>query len=163
MENGLANSVVTRSPNGLYKNRYGVGLELPDGAQYYDYSSMPQEKVPVKDESIFSKIGNSLDLGVGGKGGDSTSWTDSVKEWFKPQGASGASTAGNILSGIGTTVGIGSGLAGMYYASKKAKLDKERANMEKDVYNRSVQRDAENEARMQQLAKNAGNDAFYKA
>ena len=91
------------------------------------------------------------------------SWGDTLKDWFTPQGTSGASTAGNVLSGIGTTVGIGSGLAGMYYASKKAKLDKERANMEKDVYNRNVQRDAENEARMQQLAKNAGNDAFYKA
>ena len=91
------------------------------------------------------------------------SWGDTLKEWFTPQGSSGSSVGGNVLSGIGTAVGIGSGLAGMYYASKKAKLDKERAGMEKDVYNRSVQRDAENEARMQQLAKNVGNDAFYKA
>ena len=67
-----------------------------------------------------------------------------------------------MLSGVGTAVGIGSGLAGMYYANKKAKLDQERAKMEKDVYNRGVQRDTENEARMQQLAKNAGNNAFYK-
>ena len=77
-------------------------------------------------------------------------WTDTVKDWFAPQGQ------------IGTAVGIGSGLAGMYYANKKAKLDEERARMEKDVYNRGVQRDKENEIRMQQLAKNAGNNAFYK-
>jgi hypothetical protein len=161
MENGLANSLVTGSPNSSYKKRYGVGLELPDGAQYYDYSSMPQEKVPVKDESMFSKIGSSLGLGGEGKGGGSTSWTDSVKEWFAPQGTSGASTAGNVLEGLGTAVGIGSGLAGMYYSKKQADLNKERAKMEKDAYNRGVQREAQAEARMQQFAKNAGNGAFY--
>ena len=160
MENGLANSLVTGT-NGLYKKRYGVGLELPSGAEYYNYSSMPQEKVPVKDESIFSKIGDSLGLGGGSKGGDSTSWTDSVKEGLAPQGTSGASTAGNVLSGVGTAVGIGSGLAGMYYAKKQADLNKERAKMEKDAYNRGVQREAQAEARMQQFAKNAGNGAFY--
>lgn len=161
MENGLANSLATGT-NGLYKKRYGVGLELPSGAEYYNYSSMPQEKVPVKDENLFSKIGNSLGLGGADKGGDSTSWTDSVKEWFTPQGTSGASTAGNVLSGVGTAVGIGSGLAAAYYANQKNKLDKERAKMEKDVYQRGVQRDMENEARLQKLASNAGNGAFYK-
>ena len=96
------------------------------------------------------------------KGGDSTSWTDSVKEWFAPQGTSGASTAGNVLSGVGTAVGIGSGLASMYYAKKEADLKKDKAKMEKDAYQRGVQREAEAENRMQQFAKNAGNGAFYK-
>lgn len=86
---------------------------------------------------------------------------DTVGGWFQPQGESGASTAGNILSGVGTAVGIGSGLAGMYYSKKQADLNKERAKMEKDAYNRGVQREAQAEARMQQFAKNAGNGAFY--
>ena len=34
--------------------------------------------------------------------------------------------------------------------------------MEKDAYQRGVQREAEAENRMQQFAKNVGNGAFYK-
>ena len=94
-------------------------------------------------------------------GGTEPGLFDTIGGWFKPQGESGASTAGNVLSGVGTAVGIGSGLAGMYYAKKQADLNKERAKMEKDAYNRGVQREAQAEARMQQFAKNAGNGAFY--
>lgn len=132
----------------------------PGVGTYGTYENQFGDTVDV-DKNAFYSIQNA-GLTPGQSLTKNTGWTDTVKDWFAPQGTSGASTAGNVLSGIGTAVGIGSGLAGMYYASKKAKLDKERANMEKDVYNRSVQRDSENEARMQQLAKNAGNNAFYK-
>lgn len=73
----------------------------------------------------------------------------------------GVSKFGSVLGNVGTAVSIGSGLAGIYYAKKQADLNKERAKMEKDAYNRGVQREAEAEKRMQQFAKNAGNGAFY--
>ena len=84
-----------------------------------------------------------------------------VSKWFTPV-EGGASLGGNVLSGVGTAVGIGSGLASMYYANEERKLKKEKAQMEKDAYQRGVQREAEAENRMQQFAKNAGNGAFYK-
>ena len=84
-----------------------------------------------------------------------------ISRWFTP-GEGGASLGGNVLSGVGTAVGIGSGLASMYYANEERKLKKEKAQMEKDAYQRGVQREAEAENRMQQFAKNAGNGAFYK-
>lgn len=155
--NGLAFNLLGKgyNPRGIIK----IPNTQPDfGSSYNELMGVNQPQntestnpVELKSSHIF------LDNNTGNQ-----SWGDTLKDWFAPQGTSGASTAGNVLSGIGTAVGIGSGLAGMYYASKKAKLDKERAGMEKDVYNRSVQRDSENEARMQQLAKNAGNNAFYK-
>ena len=88
-------------------------------------------------------------------------WGDKISGWFTP-GEGGASLGGNVLSGVGTAVGIGSGLASMYYAKKEADLKKDKAKMEKDAYQRGVQREAEAENRMQQFAKNAGNGAFYK-
>lgn len=154
--------------NGLASNLLGGGYNLGKprlpltqsylGTTYNDTMVNTQQPVERYNSVAFKSPYEVLKTN-----GDENGWIDTVKDWFTPQGASGASTAGNLLSGVGTAVGIGSGLAGMYYASKKAKLDKERAGMEKDVYNRSVQRDSENEARMQQLAKNVGNDAFYKA
>ena len=126
---------------GTYENQFGDKINVDKNA-YYSIQNAGLEP------------GQSLSKDTGVLG--------TVGSWFEPQGQSGASTAGNVLSGVGTAVNIGSGLAGMYYANKKAKLDKERAKMEKDVYQRGVQRDMENEARLQKLASNAGNGAFYK-
>lgn len=106
-------------------------------------------------------------LKVGGVGDGTLSKTpdsgigSTISRWFTP-GEGGASLGGNVLSGVGTAVGIGSGLAGMYFAKKEADLKKDKAQMEKDAYQRGVQREAEAENRMQQFAKNAGNGAFYK-
>lgn len=153
--------------NGLASNLLGGGyslgkLKIPStqaylGSTYNDVMVGRQQPVDNYNGFAYKSPYKALNTGTEGKG-----WTDTVKDWFTPQGQSGTSTAGNVLSGVGTAVGIGSGLAGMYYANKKAKLDEERGRMEKDVYNRGVQRDQENEMRMQQLAKNAGNNAFYK-
>ena len=125
---------------GTYENQFGDKINVDKNA-YYSIQNAGLEP------------GQSLSKDTGVLG--------TVGSWFEPQGQSGASTAGNVLSGVGTAVGIGSGLAGMYYSKKQADLNKERAKMEKDAYNRGVQREAQAEARMQQFAKNAGNGAFY--
>ena len=133
--------------------------QSPGIGDYGTYENQFGDKVNV-DKNAFYSIQNA-GLTPGQSLQKNSGIMDTVGGWFQPQGQSGASTAGNVLSGVGTAVGIGSGLAGMYYAKKQADLNKERAKMEKDAYNRGVQREAQAEARMQQFAKNAGNGAFY--
>ena len=127
-----------------------------DGIDLTAYSNnnveQPTKSVTFKEQA---------NLGNLNKDNTELGWGDTFKGWFTP-GEGGASLGGNVLSGVGTAVGIGSGLAGMYYAKKEADLKKDKAKMEKDAYQRGVQREAEAENRMQQFAKNAGNGAFYK-
>ena len=156
-------SVVYNPLNPIVKKNYGLGISSPYSNTEFDYSAVNKQPELKKEEGLFSRL-SSLVGGGGDSGSNATGGTgilDTIGGWFKPQGESGASTAGNVLSGVGTAVGIGSGLAGMYYSKKQADLNKERAKMEKDAYNRGVQREAQAEARMQQFAKNAGNGAFY--
>ena len=126
-----------------------------DGIDLTAYTNNSVEQ-PVKPTIIKEQV-------ISGLGNDKTElgWGDKISGWFTP-GEGGASLGGNVLSGVGTAVGIGSGLASMYYAKKEADLKKDKAKMEKDAYQRGVQREAEAENRMQQFAKNAGNGAFYK-
>lgn len=133
--------------------------QSPGIGDYGTYENQFGDKINV-DKNAFYSIQNA-GLEPGQSLSKDTGMLGTVGGWFEPQGQSGASTAGNVLSGVGTAVGIGSGLAGMYYSKKQADLNKERAKMEKDAYNRGVQREAQAEARMQQFAKNAGNGAFY--
>ena len=91
----------------------------------------------------------------------STGLWSGFKELFTPQGQSGVSTGGNMLSGLGSVAGIGTGLAGLYYANKEAKLKEDQAEMQKDAYKRSVAVQKADDARKAQFAKNAGNDAVY--
>ena len=117
-------------------------------------------------KSWYSDLGNPLE-------GLSTQFTN----WFTPQGTSGTSFGGGILSGLSTLTGIGSGLAGMKLAKQESKFKKDMAEktyardtarqamMDKlqiDAYNRAVQRENEGEARGSKFAENAGNGAFYK-
>lgn len=127
-----------------------------DGIDLTAYSNNNVEQ-PVKSVT-FKEQAN---LGNLNKDNTELGWGDKISGWFTP-GEGGASLGGNVLSGVGTAVGIGSGLAGMYYAKKEADLKKDKAKMEKDAYQRGVRREAEAENRMQQFAKNAGNGAFYK-
>lgn len=150
-DNGLYQSLIARNRE---KDLYGLG-------GYGSYLSQDGSAIngsSAKDLPVVYKAATPNT----GSNGSEPSLLDTAKGWFTPQGESGTSLGGNVLSGIGTAVGIGSGLAGMYYANKKAKLDEERAKMEKDAYNRGVKRDLENENRMQKFAQNAGNNAFYK-
>lgn len=119
-----------------------------------------------KNKSWYSDLGNPLE-------GLSTKF----KDWFTPQGTSGVSFGGGLLSGLGTLTDIGSGLAGMKLAKQESKFNKDMAEktyardtarqalMDKlqiDAYNRAVQRENEGEARGSKFAENAGNGAFYK-
>lgn len=144
--------------SGLYNWATGKSKDPYSDLTYGTYTNQDGTTVGLNEDMYKSVVGTNHG-GTLSKTDNSLSGT--IGGWFEPQGQSGASTAGNVLSGVGTAVNIGSGLAGMYYANKKAKLDKERAKMEKDVYQRGVQREAQAEARMQQFAKNAGNGAFY--
>lgn len=143
-----------------FVNAFGRSTVTPGVGDYGTYENQFGDKVNV-DKNAYYSIQNA-GLAPGQSLTENKGLIDTAKGWFTPQGESGTSLGGNVLSGIGTAVGIGSGLAGMYYANKKAKLDEERARMEKDAYNRGVKRDLENENRMQKFAQNAGNNAFYK-
>ena len=102
---------------------------------------------------------------------------DKFGSWFTPQGTSGTSLAGGVLSGLGTLTNIGTGLAGMRLAKAESKYNRDMQDktyardtarqalmdkMQVDAYNRSVQRENEGEARGAKFAENAGNGAFYK-
>lgn len=102
---------------------------------------------------------------------------DKFGSWFTPQGTSGTSLAGGVLSGLGTLTGIGTGLASMKLSKAESKYNQDMQNktyardtarqalmdkMQVDAYNRSVQRENEGEARSAKFAENAGNGAFYK-
>ena len=101
---------------------------------------------------------------------------DKFGNWFTPQGTSGTSLAGGVLSGLGTLTGIGTGLASMKLSKAESKYNRDMQNkiyardtarqaqmdkMQVDAYNRSVQRENEGEARGKKFAENAGNGAFY--
>ena len=86
--------------------------------------------------------------------GANQGWMDTIGDWFKPEGASGASTAGNIMGAIGTGVNVASGLAGMYYAKKNFDLQKDHQDYLKN-------REAQSDARKSKFAANAGNGATY--
>ena len=152
MIGGLYDSII-----GKKKNEYGMDGGLGD---YGTYTGQDGTKIEINEDAFKAIQSGGLQGGRLSKN-ESGGIFDTIGGWFQPHGQSGASTAGNVLSGIGTAVGIGSGLAGMYYSKKQADINKERAKMEKDAYNRGVQREAQAEARMQQFAKNAGNGAFY--
>ena len=152
MIGGLYDSII-----GKKKNEYGMAGGLGD---YGTYTGQDGTKIEINEDAFKAIQSGGLQGGQLSRN-ENGGVFDTIGGWFQPQGQSGASTAGNVLSGVGTAVGIGSGLAGMYYAKKQADLNKERAKMEKDAYNRGVQREAQAEARMQQFAKNAGNGAFY--
>lgn len=109
--------------------------------------------------SWFSDLSNPFE-GLGDKFGN----------WFTPQGTSGTSLAGGIISGLGTLTNIGTGLAGMRLAKAESKYNRA---MQDKIYARDTARQAlmdkmqvdaynEGEARGAKFAENAGNGAFYK-
>jgi len=86
--------------------------------------------------------------------GANKGWMDTIGDWFKPEGTSGASKGGNILGAIGSGIDAASGLAGMYYAKKNFDLQKEQQDYLK-------KREAQSDARKSRFAANAGNGATY--
>ena len=77
-----------------------------------------------------------------------------IKDWFTPQGASGVSTGGNVLSAAGSAMGGLAGLASMYYAGKNYDLAKDKYNYQKGL-------DTADANRKNAFAANAGNGAVY--
>lgn len=88
-----------------------------------------------------------------GGGLASEGWGDKFSRWFTPN-EKGTSLGGQVLDGIGTGVDALTGLAGLYYADKNFKLEKEQADYLKS-------RDAASDARKSKFAANAGNGASY--
>lgn len=82
------------------------------------------------------------------------SFGDSFKSWFTPVGKSGTSLGGNVLSGLGTVVGIGGTLADAYYKHKSDKREEEAADYAR-------KRVALADKNVATFAKNAGNGASY--
>ncbi len=97
-----------------------------------------------------------------GGGGFLDSITSGLGSIFKPSGESGASTFGSVMGGLGTGFDIYQGLGQIKLAKKQAELNERAAEREAQKEARLVQAYNDEEARKVQLAKNAGNGAFYK-
>ena len=97
-----------------------------------------------------------------GDGGSLDSITSGLGSIFKPSGESGASTFGSVMGGLGTGFDIYQGLGQIKLAKKQAELNERAAEREAAKEARLVQAYNDEEARKVQLAKNAGNGAFYK-
>ena len=102
-----------------------------------------------------NSLGNYSGLASNMVGQGGTGMWQSIKDSFNPEGASGRSYAGNVMDFAGTAAGIGTGLAGAYYAKKNFDLQKDQQD-----YLRG--REAKSDARIAQFAANAGNGASYK-
>ena len=97
-----------------------------------------------------------------GGGGSLDSITSGLGSIFKPSGESGVSTFGSVMGGLGTGFDIYQGLGQIKLAKKQAELNERAAEREAAKEARLVQAYNDEEARKVQLAKNAGNGAFYK-
>lgn len=128
---------------------------------FYQGVGVGTENQKTMNETSYTVPKMGIDISTNGPTGTDSSWMDTISGWFKPNDK-GFSTAGSVFDAADKGVSAFSGLAGMYYQNKMAGLAEDRADMEKDAYNRQVRADEENEARLQRLAKNVGNDAFYK-
>ena len=102
-------SVVYNPLNTAVKKNYGLGVSNPYANAGYDFSTVTKQPEVKQEEGLFSRLGSMFGGGSNtDSNNDGTGVLGTIGEWFQPQGQSGASTAGNVLSGLGTAVGIGS-------------------------------------------------------
>ena len=148
----LSRQTQTGPTEGLAATDYVTSAGSNNYSPYLKFSNDstvqgPTAKTALEQQYDFSGL-------TSGDGLASQSWGDRFKSWFTPDGKSGQSVGGNVIGAVGTGVQALSGLAGMYYADKNYKLQKDQADYLKS-------RDAASDTRMSKFASNAGNGASY--
>ena len=143
--------------NGVVKKNNDVGYNYNFNTQNSTASSEPD-------------IAKTIDI-TGNTGGDSlktndgesgfSKMSDGLGSLFKPSGESGASTFGTVMGGLGAGFDIYQGLGQIKLAKKQAELNERAAEREAQKDARLARAYEDEEARKVQLAKNAGNGAFY--
>ena len=140
--------------NGVVKKNNNVGYNYSFNTQNSPAGSEPEKAI-----DIVSTGGDPLkkDDGESGVG----EIFDGLGSLFKPSGESGASTFGTVMGGLGAGFDIYQGLGQIKLAKKQAELNEQAAKREAQKDARLARAYEGEEKRRAQLAKNAGNGAFY--
>ena len=143
--------------NGVVKKNNNVGYNYNFNTQNSTAGSEPEK---AKTIDIVSTGGDSLKKNDGESGVVGKVF-DGLGSLFKPSGESGASTFGTVMGGLGAGFDIYQGLGQLKLAKKQAELNEKIAEREAQKDARLARAYEDEEARKVQLAKNAGNGAFY--
>ena len=144
--------------NGVVKKNNNVGYNYSFNTQNSPAGSEPEK---TKTIDIISKTADDplkkddVESGFGGK------IFDGLGSLFKPSGESGTSMFGSVMGGLGKGFDIYQGLGQIKLAKKQAELNEKIAEREAQKDARLARAYEDEEARKVQLAKNAGNGAFY--
>ena len=143
--------------NGVVKKNNNVGYNYNFNTQNSTTNSEPEKPKtidivstggdPLKDDNVESGVAGQISDGLG--------------SLFKPSGESGTSTFGSVMGGLGAGFDIYQGLGQIKLAKKQAELNEKIAEREAQKDARLARAYEDEEARKVQLAKNAGNGAFY--
>ena len=143
--------------NGVVKKNNNVGYDYNFNTQNSTAGSEPEK---TKTIDIVSTGGDSLKTNDGESGFAGKTF-DGLGSLFKPSGESGTSTFGSVMGGLGKGFDIYQGLGQIKLAKKQAELNEKIAEREAQKDARLARAYEDEEARKVQLAKNAGNGAFY--
>ena len=143
--------------NGVVKKNNNVGYDYNFNTQNSTAGSEPEKSKTIDIVSTGGDLLKKDDVESGFTGKIS----DGLGSLFKPSGESGASTFGSIMGGLGAGFDIYQGLGQIKLAKKQAELNEKIAEREAQKDARLARAYEDEEARKVQLAKNAGNGAFY--
>ena len=143
--------------NGVVKKNNNVGYNYSFNTQNSPAGSEPEKAKAIDIVSTGGDLLKKDDVESGFAGKIS----DGLGNLFKPSGESGASTFGSVMGGLGKGFDIYQGLGQIKLAKKQAELNEKIAEREAQKDARLARAYEDEEARKVQLAKNAGNGAFY--
>ena len=141
--------------NGVVKKNNNVGYNYNFNTQN-STASLEPEKAKTIDIAV-----DPLKKNYDGESGVGGEIMDGLGSLFKPSGESGASMFGSVMGGLGKGFDIYQGLGQIKLAKKQAELNEKAAEREAQKDARLARAYKDEEARKVQLAKNAGNGAFY--
>ena len=140
--------------NGVVKKNNNVGYDYNFNTQNSTAGSEP-EKAKAIDITVDPLKKDDVEPGFAGQ------ISDGLGSLFKPSGESGTSMFGSVMGGLGKGFDIYQGLGQIKLAKKQAELNEKIAEREAQKDARLARAYEDEEARKVQLAKNAGNGAFY--
>lgn len=141
--------------NGVVKKNNNVGYDYNFNTQNSTASSEPEKAKTIDITVDPLKKNDDVESGFIGK------ISDGLGSLFKPSGESGTSMFGSVMGGLGKGFDIYQGLGQIKLAKKQAELNERAAEREAQKDARLARAYEDEEARKVQLAKNAGNGAFY--
>ena len=144
--------------NGVVKKNNNVGYNYNFNTQNSTAASEPEKAKTIDivgNTGVDSLKKDDVESGFAGE------IFDGLGSLFKPSGESGTSMFGSVMGGLGKGFDIYQGLGQIKLAKKQAELNEKAAEREAQKDARLAKAYKDEEARKVQLAKNAGNGAFY--